>query len=210
MHSKETITSSTIAALQQGQVTQLQYEAFELFITRSLKIPLQAKKVLLWFLRQSNFLQKNIALTIPYTTEGTPEQKLAWDVALSVHNIGNMLYAMFNLIGLPKHVVSRYGVATKINENLISFETGWDSGNQRTIPMNRLGYTIWLSHGGRYTNEVELLEYNLEEINQTKLRNTYSHLSSSDRSSDHVRSLDDEFYEEDKIPFEYHQVRLVS
>src|SRR3954470_19983133 len=100
MPSKETIVDSTIAALQQGKVTQLQYEALELFITRSLKITLRAKRVILWFLRQSNFLQKNIALTIPYQDDGSPEEQLAREVAMGIHDTGNMLYAIFNLMGL--------------------------------------------------------------------------------------------------------------
>ena len=194
---------STIAALKQGKVTELQLEALELFISHSLKATVRAKKLILWFLRQSDFLQRNICLTIPYKEQGTDEFEFADEVWFAVHDMSNMLFAIFNLMGLPKSISCYSGIAKK-EGNLIKFETGWDGTKQEAIPMESHGFTIYLA-ARRCKNNFELLEFNREEVEKTKLRNTYFSISSSDTTSV-VKCGDPEFYEDSEIPEKYLQV----
>lgn len=200
-------TNATIAALKEGGVTQRQYEALEIFISESLDATVKAKKVLLWFLRQSNFLKRNIALSVLQKEGDTPTRGLAYEVGKGVHDMGNMLFAAFNLMGFPKAILSHCGVATKISDQLIKLETGWDQSKQEEVPTIVNGYTIWLSKE-HYSKNVELLEYNEIEINQTKLRNTYYEFSSSQKEEGQSRCLTPEFYEDENIPVEIREVKL--
>lgn len=208
---KEERTAAAIKALQQGGASSLQYEALELFITESTKASIRAKKTIQWFLRQTNYLQRDIALTIAYKEGDNASKEFVDEVAHGIHDMSNMLFAIFNVMGLPKTLSYHYGVATKVTESLIEFQSGWDTPNQQTVPMmidgNEVqGCTIWFAPKF-YQREVQLLDFNAEAIEKTKLRQTYFMLSASDTSSPNVHCLTPEFYEDDKLPKRYMQVK---
>ncbi|MFA6251129.1 MAG: hypothetical protein WC603_00680 [Candidatus Paceibacterota bacterium] len=183
-----------IEALSEGRVTQDQYEIMELFITHAPKGTVRAKKIILWFLRQSNFLQDNIALTIPYKEKKTEEYKTSKEVADAIHGMYSKeieLPEIFMLAGISKELSFHCGVATKRSDDLITFQTGWDSTKQEIVPMEIKGYTIWLSKKS-YSRNVRLIEFNSDEALKTKLRYTLSRYSS-------FTSIG-EFYEDELIP----------
>ncbi len=189
-----------------GPVTQQQYEALELFITHSLKVTIRAKKAILWFLRQSNYLQKDLAMTIPYKENGGKDHRFAAEIAYGIHDMNASghhpnTYEMLTLIDCPKHLSSHCGIAKKIDDKLIQFETGWDGANQESIPLEYEGYTVWISKEW-YSRKVELIEFNEKEIQMTKLRKNYFESSSSGSTTYH----DPEFYEEHTIPKEFYNI----
>lgn len=145
-------------------------------------------------MRQSNFLQDSIALTIPYKEEKTEEYKTSREVADAIHGMYSEeieLPEIFMLAGISKDLSFHCGVATKENNNFITFQTGWDATKQETVPMEIKGYTIWLSEES-YSKNVRLIEFNSDEAMRTKLRRTISRYSS-------FTSID-EFYEDELIP----------
>ena len=191
-----------IEALKKGRITQDQYEILELFITHAPRGTVRAKKIILWFLRQSNFLQDNIALTIPYKDKKTEKYKTAKEVAHAIHDMYSKeieLPEIFMFTGISKCLSFHSGVATKKDENFIAFQTEWDSTKQEIVPMEFNGYTIWLSEKS-YSRNVRLIEFNSDEALKTKLRRTLSKYSSFTSFG--------EFYNEDElIPKELRKIK---
>src|SRR6185436_21151117 len=199
---KEEYTKSVIHALENGSVTQQQYEALELFISHSLHATVRAKKVILWFLRQSQYLKRTIAMTLPFTEINSPEHIFSREVADAVHDMSSSyhrpcLYDLFSMMGNRNQLRFNGGIAEKIiNEDKVCFESA--SKNQQPGGASYTGYTIWLGYGSKFVAS-ELIEFEPAKAEKEKLRKNYFHLSSSSPAS---RSIDAEFYEDKEIPAE--------
>lgn len=170
------IMEATIVALRAGKATPTQFQALELFITQSLTLTVRAKKAVLWFLRQSNFLQREMAMTVFSDKLEGDEYEFGKEIAYGVHNMSNTLYNTFCLMGMQKCISSGQDY----------FE---DVGKPH-------GYTIWLSYRP-FSMEVGLVKFDLEEVMKTKLRRNYSESPTSDIS---------DYYEDSKIPKQYLEV----
>lgn len=147
-------------------------------------------------------MRDNIALTIPYKEQKTEEYKTSLEVAYAIDYMYSkeiQLPEIFMLAGISKKLSFHCGVATKKDDNIITFETGSDSTKQETVPMEVKGYTIWLSKKS-YSRNVRLIEFSPDEALKTKLRRTLSKYSSYTSFG--------EFYDEDElIPKELRKIK---
>ncbi|HBA36532.1 TPA: hypothetical protein DCZ15_01505 [Candidatus Falkowbacteria bacterium] len=177
---------------QKDEVTQRDLEILEIFISNSLEATVRAKKAIIWFLRQSNYLQSNIAMSISSPSRKSDEYKWAQEVGIALHDMRLPIRIddLFSLMRISKRFVSHCGVAKKISDDLIELETGWDSEHQRHVPVDLLGYTIWLADEF-YQKEVYLIEFKPAEVKVVKLRKDHS---------DVIEYHGKEFYEDCEIP----------
>lgn len=175
-----------------GEVTKHDFDILEIFISNSLEATVRAKKAIIWFLRQSNYLQSNIAMSISSPSMKSDEFKWAEEVGIALHDmrLPIKIYDLFSLMRISKRLVSHCGVAKKISDGLIELETGWDNEHQRNVPVNFHGYTIWLADKS-WQKEVHLVEFNPAEVKVVKLRKD---------DSDAIKYHGQEFYEDWQIP----------
>jgi hypothetical protein len=185
------------------KITQEQYEILELYISRSIKATVRAKKVILWFLRQSNLLQSDIVMSIPAPAKESDEYRLALEVGVAFNEMSGFepidLHELFTLMGVSKIFTTHCGIAkkTKRKRNII-LETGRDK-DYKDIPW---GYTIWLSNKPFQKEKITLLKFDLFEIEKTKLRKQTSKTADTRNVS--------EFYKDSDIPEYLNNVKFES
>ncbi len=181
-------------------------EELEILIAHSLRATVRAKKAIIWFLRQSDYFKLNIAMSISSPSQNSDEYQWAFEMALSADYLNipktpMKLSDILILMGTSKHFSFHGGVAKKINEELIKLEIGWDSKNQKNIPVDLYGYTVWLADK-RYQKEVRLIEFNPDEVQKVKLRKNLFRIASSLNLP--------EFYEDGEMPKDLLKIKCKS
>ena len=182
--------------------TRDQYEILEIWISHFWGSTIRAKKAILWFLRQSDYLSKDIVTSFPYKNNKGDDYAFAQEVAFAVHDMLSSsnqpfeLSDIFKLMQCPKHLSSHCGFATQQEAN-ITIETGWDSLAQKSVPVKTNGFTIWLSKEMRQKENILLIQPDMEAIAKTKLRRNRNS-GSTDGNPSHIGVP--EFYEENTIP----------
>ena len=196
------IAVQTAQAYMSGRVTQRQLEALELIISHSTKMTRRAKQAILYLLRESEYLSKNVVLTIPYEDKG--DDNFAWGLEMvnGHHDSSNMLYDMFNLMGFGRTMHHHCGAATQSEDRSILFETGWDSAEQKNVPVTKKGWTLWLSVEPYQKTDIEVLPFDQEKILSMRLRKSYFHLS-QDASTEHSCIHIDQYHGDNAQPKRY-------
>lgn len=173
MDNNKGINDNEVAvALISGHITKEQYEIIEVFISRSLEATVRAKKVILYFLRITQFLGKEIMMQIK-------DVQLADEVVTGILRLVSLeleyheptsLGYMLKLSGSTKRLFCNYGI--------------FDESIER---ISEKGCTIFFSGelSDAERGQIELVKFDLVKALETKLR----------------RSIN-KFYEDTEIPEE--------
>ena len=147
----------------QNTINQDSYEALEFLISKSRDASIEAKKVILWLLRQSENLTKPVCISIDYDV-GKFSGSLAEQVAEAGHYMkrtdrSTYLDFIFSAMGSELRLNCQEGkfVNNRFSKNALS-ATLW------VAPVKSVGYY----------GKAELLSFDLSLIEASKLRNWYS------------------------------------
>jgi len=177
-------------ALISGHITRKQYEIIETFISNSLMVTVRAKKVILYFLRLTQFLGKEIMMQIK-------DVQLANEVGAGIHDLTSTYHKPtslsdeFELSGSTKRLSCSCGI--------------YDEKLERTSEGEE-GYTIWFSekHGNKRKYQIELVKFDVAKVLEAKLRrSTYESSSFNPKKNICV----DEFYADAEIPEEFVNIK---
>ena len=135
------------------RVSQKDMKNLEDFISAVDAISPRAQQALLWFLRQSDYLERPIVTTIPYHAEGTDEEAFANEVAAGVEALWR-LYPARTLAGSSKILSHETGVAIYAGEKKIVFQKV-----RPNVAKNAQGHTIWLSETPQQKQDINLIDF---------------------------------------------------
>jgi hypothetical protein len=150
------------------RVTLKKYEFLELIISNSKDVATdEARRVILWILRQSQRLSKPVCVSIPYD-EASHKDSLALQVSKGICDMNNYDRNTF----LPNHF---FGIGSRFV--LSSCHGRYDNG--RYISGEGVHfYTIWLGVGACCDcSEFKELNFPKDQCSSEKIRNYYSRKS---------------------------------
>lgn len=173
-----------VVALVSNHITKEQYEIIEIFISHSLKATVKAKKVILYFLRMTQFLNKEIMAQIK-------------DVQLA----DEVVTGIFGLVGTEYHKPESVGLIFKASGSTKRLSCNYGIFDETIERISEKGCTIFFSGelSDAERGQIELVKFDHVKALETKLRHS-AHESPSSNPNKNIRV--NEFYEDTEIPEE--------